>query len=52
LNQMYATGSNLLSGLVDTIYLAAFAAAAAGAYHQVTLSLPPLDVDELALPER
>lgn len=52
LNQMYATGSNLLSGLVDTIYLTAFATAAAGAYHQITLSLPPLDADELALPEQ
>ena len=45
LNDLYAFGSNLFSGVVDTIYLSAYVVAAAGAYQQVTLSLPPFDVE-------
>ena len=45
LNDLYAIGSNLFSGVVDTIYLSAYAVAAAGAYRQVTLSLPPLNAE-------
>jgi hypothetical protein len=41
-NNLYATGSNVLSGVVDAGYLLANVVAAAGAYQQVTLSLPPL----------
>ena len=45
LNDLYAIGSNLFSGVVDTIYLSAYVVAAAGAYRQVTLSLPPLNAE-------
>jgi hypothetical protein len=37
---LYATGRNLLSGIVDTAYLAGYVLAAAGGYRQVTLRLP------------
>jgi hypothetical protein len=42
-NNLYATGSNLISGVVDVVYLSAYIVAAAGAYRQVTLSLPPVN---------
>lgn len=42
-NKMYATGSNLLSGFVDAVYLSAFVVATAGGYRQITLSLPPVN---------
>jgi len=45
LNDLYAIGRNLFSGVVDTIYLSAYVVAAAGAYRQVTLSLPPLNAE-------
>ena len=44
-NKLYATGSNVLSGIVDAGYLLAYLVAAAGAYQQVTLSLPPISVE-------
>jgi hypothetical protein len=45
LNDLYAIGSNLFSGLADVVYLLAYVVATAGAYRQVTLSLPPLDAE-------
>jgi hypothetical protein len=45
LNDLYAIGSNLFSGVVDVVYLSAYVVAAAGAYRQVTLSLPPLNAE-------
>ncbi len=45
LNDLYAIGSNLFSGVVDVVYLSAYVVAAAGAYQQVTLSLPLLNVE-------
>lgn len=39
-NELYATGSNLLSGIVDVVYLSAYLMAAAGGYRQLTLRLP------------
>jgi hypothetical protein len=39
-NDLYATGSNLLSGVVDVFYVAAYVLAAAGGYRQITLHLP------------
>ncbi|HSD82516.1 MAG TPA: hypothetical protein VLG46_01580 [Anaerolineae bacterium] len=39
-NDLYATGSNWLSGVVDVAYLAAYVIAAAGGYRQITLHLP------------
>jgi len=45
LNDLYAIGSNLFSGVVDAVYLSAYVVAAAGAYRQVTLSLPPLNAE-------
>jgi len=39
-NDLYATGSNLLSGVVDVFYIAAYVMAAAGGYRQITLRLP------------
>jgi hypothetical protein len=43
LNNLYAIGGNLFSGVVDVTYLSAYVVATAGAYRQVTLSLPPLN---------
>jgi hypothetical protein len=42
-NNLYATGSNLLSGGVDVAYVAAYLMAAAGGYQQLTLRLPSED---------
>jgi len=39
-NDLYATGTNVLSGIVDVFYLAAYVLAAAGGYRQITLRLP------------
>ena len=39
-NDLYATGTNFLSGVVDVFYLAAYALAAAGGYRQLTLRFP------------
>jgi hypothetical protein len=39
-NGLYATGSNVLSGVVDIAYLSAYVMAAAGGYRQMTLHLP------------
>lgn len=39
-SDLYATGSNLLSGVVDVFYVAAYVLAAAGGYRQLTLHLP------------
>ena len=38
-NNLYATGSNVISGIVDVFYLAAYMLAAAGGYRQLTLHL-------------
>jgi hypothetical protein len=46
-NKMYATGSNLLSGVVDVVYLSAYVVAAAGGYRQITLSLPQVIGNEV-----
>jgi len=45
LNNLYAIGVNLFSGVVDVTYLSAYVVAAAGAYQQVTLSLPLFNVE-------
>jgi hypothetical protein len=45
-NGTYLVGGNLLSGVADVAYLAAYAAAAVGAHRQATLSLPPVDDDQ------
>jgi hypothetical protein len=45
LNNLYAIGSNLFSGVVDVVYLSAYIVATAGAYRQVTLSLPALNAE-------
>ena len=42
-NNTYMTGSNLLSGLTDLAYRAAYVMAAAGGYSQITLRLPVLN---------
>jgi len=47
-NKMYATGSNLISGFVDAVYLSAYVVAAAGGYRQITLSLPPVNEESFA----
>jgi len=39
-NDLYATGTNVLSGIVDVFYLTAYVLAAAGGYRQLTLRLP------------
>lgn len=39
-NELYATGSNVVSGIVDVVYLSAYVMAAAGGYRQLTLHLP------------
>jgi hypothetical protein len=39
-NDLYATGSNFVSGSVDVLYFAAYVLAAAGGYRQLTLHLP------------
>ncbi len=38
-NDLYATGRNLISGIVDVVYLSAYVMAAAGGYRQLTLHL-------------
>lgn len=39
--ELYVTGRNVLSGVVDVAYLVGYVLAAAGGYRQLTLSLPP-----------
>lgn len=41
-NDAYATGSNLLSGFTDIVYVASYLVTALGARHQATLTLPGL----------
>jgi uncharacterized membrane protein len=45
-NDTYIIGRNLLSGVADTAYLAAYLLAAAGGYSQLTLRLPAADDEE------
>jgi len=45
LNNLYTIGGNLFSGVVDVVYLSAYVVATAGAYQQVTLSLPSLNAE-------
>lgn len=44
-NDIYATGSNWISGLSDIVYVASYLVTATGAYHQATLTLPDLSED-------
>jgi uncharacterized membrane protein YhhN len=45
-NEMYATGSNVLSGITDTVYLAAYMVTISGAHRQANFALPGFAVSE------